>query len=239
MTYYWDYANETCGGDDYPAFTFSTGSVDLYHSTDPDKDIDLLELDGDLEGVYDVYFAGWNRGAAAPMHSVMISHPADKPLQVAIDDDPALDCGVQGNCPDGFGAGYWRIEDYEVGVTEGGSSGGGLYDQDLLLVGVLTGGVGTNCNNFGWDEVFKLSTEWDELQMFLDPDGTGVMTVGGWDGSSCAGDFNGDGVLNVLDFVGFQVAFVAMDPSADCNGDGGLSILDFVCFQGAFQAGCP
>ena len=54
----------------------------------------------------------------------------------------------------------------------------------------------------------------------------------------CPADFNGDGSLDVLDFVAFQNAFVSADPSADCNGDGALDVLDFVCFQGQFVAGC-
>jgi len=241
MTYYWDYANETCGGNDFPSLTFSTGSTDLYHSTIYDFDVNLLELDGDLETEFDVYFAGWNRGATPPASSVAISHPADKPLQIAIDEDPTLDCTIPSNCPNGWGPWYWRITDYEVGVTEGGSSGGALYDQDQSLVGVLTGGVGTNCDNFGWDEYFKLSTEWDKLQPYLDPDDTGVMTVPGWNGSTanCPGDFNDDGTLNIFDFIAFQGAFGGMDTSADCNGDRLLNVLDFVCFQAAFAAGCP
>jgi hypothetical protein len=54
----------------------------------------------------------------------------------------------------------------------------------------------------------------------------------------CYPDFNGDGMLNILDFVAFQNAFVGGDAAADCNGDGALNILDFVCFQNAFQQGC-
>ena len=54
----------------------------------------------------------------------------------------------------------------------------------------------------------------------------------------CAADFNGDGSLDILDFVAFQGAFVKGDDSADCDGNGELNILDFVCFQGLFAAGC-
>ncbi len=243
MAYYWDYANQTCGGADYPSFTFSTGSTDLYHSTNPDFDVNLLELGGgDLEGNYDVYFAGWNRGAAAPTSSVAISHPDDKPLQVAIDEDQAQDCAL-GGCPGGWGAWYWRIDDYEVGVTEGGSSGGGLYDQDLRLVGVLTGGVGTNCGNFGWDEYFKLSTEWDELRPFLDPDDTGAMSVAGWDGSSvsCPADLAEPfGTLDFSDVIAFLSLFAASDPGADLALPLGVwDFSDVIAFLGAFGAGCP
>ena len=55
----------------------------------------------------------------------------------------------------------------------------------------------------------------------------------------CAADVNGDGELNILDFVAFQELFVAGDPGADCDANGALNILDFVCFQGVFNAGCP
>ena len=56
--------------------------------------------------------------------------------------------------------------------------------------------------------------------------------------ATCPGDFNMDGVLNILDFVDFQGAFQDGDPSADCNGDGVFNILDFVCFQELFQQSC-
>lgn len=55
---------------------------------------------------------------------------------------------------------------------------------------------------------------------------------------SCVADFNGDGALDILDFVAFQNAFITQDPDADCDGDGMFSVLDFVCFQNAFSAGC-
>jgi hypothetical protein len=68
---------------------------------------------------------------------------------------------------------------------------------------------------------------------------SGVRTVDvGVCADGCAADFNGDGSLDVLDFVAFQQSWVAGEPEADCNGDGSLSVLDFVCFQVLFVAGC-
>ena len=55
----------------------------------------------------------------------------------------------------------------------------------------------------------------------------------------CKADVNGDGLLNLLDFVAFQNAWVAQEPIADCDGDGSFTIIDFVCFQNLFQIGCP
>jgi hypothetical protein len=58
-------------------------------------------------------------------------------------------------------------------------------------------------------------------------------------GDDCPADINGDGVLNILDFVAFQAAWQAMDPIGDCDGSGTYNILDFVCYQGVFAQGCP
>jgi hypothetical protein len=50
---------------------------------------------------------------------------------------------------------------------------------------------------------------------------------------------NGDGALNVLDFVAFQQLWQGQDAAADCDGNGAFNVLDFVCFQQIFLAGCP
>jgi len=55
---------------------------------------------------------------------------------------------------------------------------------------------------------------------------------------NCAGDVNGDGALNILDFVAFQLLWAAQDAGADCNADGAFDVLDFVCFQQLFVLGC-
>jgi hypothetical protein len=59
------------------------------------------------------------------------------------------------------------------------------------------------------------------------------------DGAGCPGDCDGNGVLNILDFVCFQGEFQNQSPFGDCDGNGLYNILDFVCFQGDFQQGCP
>ena len=49
-------------------------------------------------------------------------------------------------------------------------------------------------------------------------------------------DFNGDGSLDILDFVAYQNAFMAGDDNADFDKDGKLTILDFVLFQNSFTS---
>ncbi|OAB63779.1 hypothetical protein AY599_01280 [Leptolyngbya valderiana BDU 20041] len=50
-------------------------------------------------------------------------------------------------------------------------------------------------------------------------------------------DINGDGVLNIFDFLAFQNAFDAGQPLADFDGNCTLDIFDFLAFQNAFDAG--
>jgi hypothetical protein len=57
--------------------------------------------------------------------------------------------------------------------------------------------------------------------------------------TSCPADCDGDGELTFFDFLCFQNAFSAGDPTADCDGDTELTFFDFLCFQNQFSAGCP
>ena len=58
-------------------------------------------------------------------------------------------------------------------------------------------------------------------------------------GAGCYADCDGNGDLNILDFVCYQGLFQSGDDGADCDGNGVLNILDFVCFQSEFVGGCP
>ena len=58
-------------------------------------------------------------------------------------------------------------------------------------------------------------------------------------GAVCPPDCNGDGQLNILDFVCFQNEWVNQTAQGDCDGNGEFNILDFVCYQNDFVQGCP
>lgn len=54
------------------------------------------------------------------------------------------------------------------------------------------------------------------------------------DGTGSLADMNGDGLLDILDFVAFQQLFQDGHGDADMNADGVHDILDFIAFQDAF-----
>jgi hypothetical protein len=55
----------------------------------------------------------------------------------------------------------------------------------------------------------------------------------------CPADIDGNGVLDLFDFLGFQNLFAAQDPKADLTGDGVFDLFDFLAYQNLFVAGCP
>jgi hypothetical protein len=54
----------------------------------------------------------------------------------------------------------------------------------------------------------------------------------------CLADFDGNGVLDLFDFLEFQNAFAGQDPAGDFNGDGEYNLFDFLAYLNAFDAGC-
>jgi hypothetical protein len=56
---------------------------------------------------------------------------------------------------------------------------------------------------------------------------------------TCQADINGDGVVNINDFLAYLALFAAADPRADINGDGNVNISDFLAYLALFAAGCP
>jgi hypothetical protein len=54
----------------------------------------------------------------------------------------------------------------------------------------------------------------------------------------CPPDLDGNGVLDLFDFLAFVNLFNANDPSADCDASGFLDLFDFLCYTNAFNEGC-
>ncbi len=54
----------------------------------------------------------------------------------------------------------------------------------------------------------------------------------------CYADCDGNGTLDINDFICFQTFYAINDPYADCDGDGVLNINDFICFQTFYAIGC-
>ncbi len=147
-------------------------------ASNANSDVKLLSLDGGLDAGWDLEWAGWDRTDNTPSYVVGIHHPSGDIMKVCRDDT-----GVIKNV--NAGAQTWEITTagggWEQGVTEGGSSGSALFDENGRIVGQLFGGgaacAGTNDNGF-LDYYGRFAVSWNNNNFgtWLDPTNTGVTT---------------------------------------------------------------
>lgn len=150
------------------------------------SDFMLVNIDAELPSDWGLVWAGWNRSTTdVPEFTVGIHHPAGDIMKVCRDDDAPTKqtFNFNGNPT----AQMWRVGNWELGVTEGGSSGSALFDQEGRIVGQLAGGAaacaGTS-NNGGFDIYGRFDTSWDfgttnstRLSNWLDPNDTGATSI--------------------------------------------------------------
>lgn len=194
-----------------PAYNSLTGST--LKARRANSDFCLLQLNSTPPGAWNVFYSGWNRGTAAATQETGIHHPSGDIKKISRDNNPATNGGSSG-----WGSDHWRVY-WDQGVTEGGSSGSPLYDQNKRIVGQLHGGAsycGASPSNL-WDEYGKFSESWNgssaskRLKDWLDPSNTGATTNNGY--TPPAGLFVGGSNGN----VGSDPATYAYDVYSDGN----------------------
>ena len=149
------------------------------------SDFALLEINAPLPDDWGLVWAGWDRTGDTPDYTVGIHHPSGDIMKVARDDDSPIKNSRPFN---GIGnMDNWFLNEWELGVTEPGSSGSPLFDQNGRIVGQLAGGAaacsGTS-NNGEFDYYGRFDVSWDfgnstttSVQEWLDPDGTGQTVL--------------------------------------------------------------
>jgi hypothetical protein len=186
---YWNYESPTCGalsGGDITQTTTGAGWVSSWSMTDG-SDFTLVVLDHDPGPEYNVFFAGWDARDAVPPGGVGIHHPTADEKALCFDDDPPTITSYDSDVSPGDGN-YLRIGEWELGTTEGGSSGSCLFDPSTgLCVGTLTGGLAAcGVPLPDWYGRFHRhfsggGTPETRLRDWLDPLGTGELWLPGKD----------------------------------------------------------
>ncbi len=151
-------------------------------------DFALVELSLIPPPDYRPYYAGWNRSSSIPESTVCIHHPQGDIKKLSADNDsPAISSFGEPNSSDKdyIYRGFFRINKWEFGTTEQGSSGCALFDTDKNVIGTLTGGEAT-CSNPVYDYFERFSNAWDfksdsatQLKYWLDPLKTGAEVLNG------------------------------------------------------------
>ncbi|MEO0653211.1 MAG: hypothetical protein AAFZ65_21215, partial [Planctomycetota bacterium] len=138
-------------------------------ATGSSSDYRLVRINSNIPDSYGVYFAGWNRSSQAPSGSVGIHHPSGDTKKICFDFNAPTKSGSN-----------WRIANWELGVTEGGSSGSPLFNPDGQIIGQLCCGQAF-CGFPVNDYYGRFELAWNAYSSSLDPIGSGATSIGGWD----------------------------------------------------------
>jgi hypothetical protein len=205
---YWNYESVNCG--DLSGGSLSQNqSGAIFRASREDNDVLLMELEETPDPSFQVYFAGWDaRPSVIPGSSVGIHHPGGDEKAISFNDDPLTirpNCVVGGTASDT----HWRVDNWEQGTTEAGSSGSGLWDPATKrVVGYLTGGSASCWNPGGSDCYGRFAIGWEgpdpasRMKDWLDPQSTGTLFVDGKDPNvSCNVGYD-DGTAETAAFFG-------------------------------------
>ncbi len=186
---YWNYENSVCrqpnsgasgGPGDGSLADFNTGAI--FRSSYAPSDFTLVELDDPVSETADAFFAGWSAVDTVPLDTVIgIHHPSTDEKRISFEFDET-EIGS-------FGAGsnndHITVPDWDIGTTEGGSSGSPLFNREKQVVGQLHGGLAA-CGNDEYDSYGWFHISWEgggtpqsRLKDWLDPDDTGVLAIDG------------------------------------------------------------
>lgn len=158
------------------------------------SDFALLEIDNmtmEEAEEWNVHYAGWdNSDAETVTEATGIHHPSGDLKKICREDnDPYHDATG--------GAQVWWIDDWDQGVTEPGSSGSPLFDQNHRIIGQLYGGAAA-CSGLDDNDLYdfygRFGVSWGlGASEFLAPDACGdATTLDGTDaGSDCTGEVSG------------------------------------------------
>jgi len=182
--FYFNYESESCDGTN-GTMSQSISGANLRATTNR-LDFSLLEMSSIPPSIYQPYYAGWDRSGEVPSQTVCIHHPNGDVKKISMDQDaPITDTYTDSDYSFDVNT-HWHIETWELGTTEGGSSGSPLFDMNHRVVGDLTGGD-ANCSSSVDDYFAKFSSSWNtypakenQLKYWLDPENTGVLLLDGY-----------------------------------------------------------
>jgi lysyl endopeptidase len=229
--FYFNYESPTCDGPDGSishqisgATLISTGDT-LGESLNRDSlDFTLVKLNVSLLESFMVYYAGWNRSLMPADETVTIHHPLGDVKKISVDfDPPQTSYHYIPYYPEYVMYSHWRILEWNLGTTENGSSGSPLFDQNMRLIGLLTGGL-ADCEAPVNDYFTKFNYCWNyysqptkNLQTWLDPLNTGTYMTDGLDWNAHV-DPSETTMLNVYPNPGTGDYYIRLDNNSVHNG---------------------
>ena len=150
------------------------------------SDFLLMEVEDPIFDSWTPFYAGWDVSGSVSTSGVGIHHPSGDRKKISTYTSNLANSSAY--FPGAHWRVYWEETVTEHGVTEGGSSGSPLFDEDGRIVGTLTGGASFCDSPNAPDYYGKMSFHWDgnnpisddeKLEAFLDPIATGHQVLDG------------------------------------------------------------
>lgn len=201
--FYFNYETASCSGTTGPQNKTVNGCTKMADSNDnggaDGSDFLLLKLNSSPPNSYNVYYAGWNSNGTASPSGVCIHHPDGDIKKISTYSQTITSTSWGGNVQNTHWNVKWAATTNGHGVTEGGSSGSPLFNNQGMIIGTLTGG-NSYCNSpnspdqfgkFAYHWLSNGSTNNLRLKPWLDPDNTGTVSMNGTN-SPCGGTIQND-----------------------------------------------
>ena len=184
--FYFNYETTECGSDQIKETTALVGCTLLEGkslSSEDGLDQALLLMSSAFPSSLVPYFNGWNVGTTPSQRGVSIHHPKGSVKKISTYITPAVSNTWPSVNSSGGINGHWVVEFTRTAngysVTEGGSSGSPLFNQDKLVTGALTGGNSSCMAPNGSNYYGKIERFWKYISRYLDPLNSGVLSFTG------------------------------------------------------------
>ncbi|MDR0603884.1 MAG: T9SS type A sorting domain-containing protein [Bacteroidales bacterium] len=190
FVFVFNYETTACNGDAEKKINSINGATLLAKHVH--SDFALLLLNSFPTKEFQAYYAGWDRRNIAVVGTVCIHHPSGDSKKISKNNKLLDSSEWESDDPSFPKNTHWLVPSWDAGTTEGGSSGCALFNVLEQVIGQLEGG-GAECFNDtlskGSDLFGKLSYSWtngnntdgNRLDYWLDPLGTGVEILTGYD----------------------------------------------------------
>ncbi|MCF8408243.1 MAG: T9SS type A sorting domain-containing protein [Crocinitomicaceae bacterium] len=218
--------------------TFQSLSGAVLRSRATASDVCLVEITGGLQGNtvpinYNPYFSGWDNSGNTPTSGTGIHHPSGDIKKISFENNPLISTTF-GSCPPNS---HWGVTTWDSGVTEGGSSGSPLYDQNHRIIGQLHGGASACGASSLSDEYGKFSVSWEpagstsatQLKYWLDPTNLGAQFIDGYDPTNATPVAVDPGITNPSGVAGtYCGADITPSVTIQNNGSDALTTVDIL-----------
>jgi PKD repeat protein len=201
------------------------------------SDFKLLELNQDVPADFEPFFNGWTLAEVIGSSGTCIHQPQGDIKKISTYTTSPISVDYDQEIPNS-NANYWMVYWNETtnghGVTEGGSSGSPLFDENGYIIGSLTGGRAF-CDSPDEPDFFgKFYKSWQQngtnntkqLQPWLDPLDSGITSLEGMGMN--------DSLIKAL----FQADFMELNPGQRANFEN-LSFGRITQYKWYFEGGIP